>query len=108
VLVGERSEIVRILTGDRFYSDTGRRTNVWMHEIVGLKRADILWARSSRDRKRRPRRSIEWGTTGKQPPNERGWFWSLVVGTIDLEGLARDRLKLLGEAAEAGRESISI
>lgn len=101
---------------------------VWMHEnadLAGMKRADVEHVKAfasrqvdrarpayGRVREDRKRRSIEWGTTNNkeylqgQTGNRR--FWPLETGTIDLEGLKRDRRQLLGEAAacEAAGESV--
>jgi predicted P-loop ATPase len=101
---------------------------VWMHEIAdlsGMKKtdADHVKAFSSRqwDKARPayghtlekvPRRGIEWATTNDdvylQSYNGNRRFAPLVVGKIDLEGLRRDRLQLLGEAAHYESEGESV
>jgi len=59
-----------------------------------------------------PRRSIEWGSTNDdvylQSHNGNRRFWPLATGKIDLEGLRRDRLQLLGEAAHYESEGESV
>ena len=90
-----------------------------MHEsadLTGLKKADVdhvkAFARRQTDRARpayghvlvkQPRRNIDWATTNDevylQSQTGNRCFWPLICGKIDIKGLQRDRLQLLGEAA---------
>ena len=125
-----KSTAIRILAGDANFSDQSllmardrevqeQLCGVWMHEnadLAGMRRADVEHVKAFASRQvdiarpaygkivqRKPRRSIEWGTTNNseylqsQSGNRR--FWPLSTGTIDVDGLTRDRLQLLGEAA---------
>ena len=96
-------------------------TGVWMHEnadLAGMKRAEVehvkAFASRQVDRARpafgrvvenKKRRSIEWGTTNSseylQSRDGNRRFWPLTVGKIDIDGLKKDRMQLLGEAAAA-------
>jgi predicted P-loop ATPase len=135
-----KSTAIRVLAGDENFSDQGLLgardkevqellAGVWMHEnadLAGMRRADVEHVKAFASRQvdrarpaygrvteRRPRRSIEWGTTNNseylqsQTGNRR--FWPLRVGkVIKIDELVRDRLQLLGEAAtyEAEGESV--
>jgi predicted P-loop ATPase len=101
-----------------------------MHEnadLAGMRRAEVEHVKAFASRQvdrarpaygrvteRRPRRSIDWGTTNNseylqsQTGNRR--FWTLAVGRIDIDALKYDRLLLLGEAAarEAEGESVTL
>jgi predicted P-loop ATPase len=101
---------------------------IWMHEsadLTGLKKAEVehvkAFASRQVDRARpaygrvvehKKRRSIDWATTNdeeylqSQTGNRR--FWPLPVGQIDIEALRRDRLQLLGEAAQYESEGESV
>lgn len=101
---------------------------IWMHEsadLSGMKKADVehvkAFASRQWDRARpayghvlvkKPRRGIKFGTTNddvylqSQTGNRR--FWPLLCGEIDIEGLRRDRLQLLGEAAKYESEGESV
>jgi predicted P-loop ATPase len=130
ILVGEDFFSDQTLFGkdDRQTQETV--SGVWLHEnsdLDGLKRADVASVKSNLSRKRdrarkafgkvverKPRRCVECGTTNddeylqSQTGNRR--FWSVKVGTIDLVGLQRDRMLLLGEAAsrQAAGESLRL
>jgi predicted P-loop ATPase len=104
-------------------------SGIWVHEnadLAGMKKTDVesvkAYASRSIDRarpaygrflKKQPRHSIEVGTTNdseylqSQTGNRR--FWPMVVmKSIDVEKLRRDRLQLIGEAAyyESKGESV--
>jgi predicted P-loop ATPase len=103
-------------------------SGVWMHEMAdmtGMKKAEVEHVKSfasrQTDRARpayghvlehKPRRSIDWATTNdeeylqSQTGNRR--FWPLACGVIDIEALRRDRLQLLGEAAQYESEGESL
>jgi len=136
-----KSMAIRVLAGDDNFSDQsilGARDKevqeqlcgVWMHEnadLAGMRRAEVEHVKAFASRQvdrarpaygrvteRRPRRSIDWGTTNNseylqsQTGNRR--FWTLAVGRIDIDALKYDRLLLLGEAAarEAEGESVTL
>lgn len=136
-----KSMAIRVLAGDDNFSDQSilgagekevqeQLSGVWMHEnadLAGMRRAEVENVKAFASRQvdiarpaygrvteRRPRRSIEWGTTNSleyllsQTGNRR--FWTLAVGRIDIDALKYDRLQLLGEAAarEAEGESVTL
>ena len=89
-----------------------RRADVEHVKAFASRQVDIARPAYGRVKERRPRRSIEWGSTNNteylqsQVGNRR--FWPLSTGFIDVAALQRDRLQLLGEAAtyEAQDESL--
>jgi Virulence-associated protein E len=125
-----KSTAISTLAGDDNFSDQKllgasdkeimeQLTGVWMHEnadMAGMTRADVEQVKAFASRQvdrarpaygraveRRPRRSIEWGSTNSseylQSSDGNRRFWPLRTSTIDIDGLRRDRLQLLGEAA---------
>ena len=97
---------------------------IWLYEIAdlaGLRRAEVekvkAFASRTHDRARpaygrrrvdAPRRCIFVATTNedeylKSPTGTRR-FWPVAVGSIDIEGLRRDRDQLWAEAAKAERD----
>lgn len=97
---------------------------IWLYEIAdlaGLRRAEVekvkAFASRTHDRARpaygrrrvdAPRRCIFVATTNedeylKSPTGNRR-FWPVAVGSIDIEGLRRDRDQLWAEAAKAERD----
>lgn len=101
---------------------------IWLYEIAdlaGLRRAEVekvkAFASRTHDRARpaygrrrvdAPRRCIFIATTNEdeylksQTGNRR--FWPVAVGSIDIEGLRRDRDQLWAEAAKAERDGEAI